>query len=223
MYKRKQYSPLLFGCFILPYNQVRRGFRDPWTFMVACKSHTCRRNWYSNQASVDARIHYNLRRTKSGVSSLIYFDGATMSGYQMPSKKWETMFCKHYPNTKSCKFANGFDKKTKNIPITDFEVKMSAVGKNSGRGVYVKNDVPKGSFISLETAIMKVHFNHDATKTIEIYAEEIDTKYNLDRVTNYMYGYGFQADYKVNSLIFHQKVCQLKTYNSSLLFHTQLL
>ena len=202
--KRKQGSPLLFGSFILSNNQVRHGFSDPWNFMVACKSHTCRHNWYLNQASVDIRIHSNLRRTKSGLPSLTYFDGAAMSGYQMPSKKWEIFFCRHSPNTKSCKFVNGFDKKTKNTPITDFEVKMSAVGKNSGRGVYAKNDIPKGSFISLETAIKKVHFDHEVTDTIEFYAEVKDTKSSLDRVTNYMYGYGFQADYKVNNSLFHQ-------------------
>ena len=168
--------------------------------MVACKSDDCDWNWNLNHAGVETQIHSRLRSTKSGTSSLKHFDGATMERYQLPNKQWERFFCRRTPRMKSCEIANGFDKKKKNVPVGEFQVKTSGYGENSGRGVYAKRSVLEGAYISLETAIKKLYFNHQMTYTIESYLESLIDKTDIKRITNYMYGYGFQADHKVSNL-----------------------
>jgi len=179
------------------YEEAHCGFHDPWSFMVACKSEECRWHWYHNQATVEIEIYDRIRPSKSGAPPLKYFDGATMVGYQMPPKQWETVFCRRNPRPKSCSFAHGFDKKRKNIGIEEFEVKMSGYGEKSGRGLFAKNDLPEGAYMALDKCTQNIHFGHQATEIIELMYDEGMNK--MEAITNYMIGYGFQAGCKVKS------------------------
>ena len=76
-------------------------------------------------------------------------------------------------------------------------MKISGYGVNSGRGVYATNDLVKGTYVSLETVVHRVYVNALSTYTIELYSDYFDNYRELEKITNYMYGYGFETDSKV--------------------------
>ena len=193
------------------YEESHCGFGSPWSFMVVCKSDDCHSNWYNNPASVDLEVHSRMIPTKSGAPSLKYFDGATMASYQMPSKAWETVYCRRTPRPDSCIYAHGFDKKRSNTPIHNFEVKISGYGENSGRGVYAKKDVHKDTYISLETVVQRVYVNALSSYIVELYASNLDNYSEVEKFTNYMYGYGFETDSKVRFLSCFYQFCLIIT------------
>uniref|UniRef100_A0A7S1B9C8 Uncharacterized protein n=1 Tax=Corethron hystrix TaxID=216773 RepID=A0A7S1B9C8_9STRA len=79
----------------LSHPQEHCGFNWPWSFFLACKSASCDENFYKNEAQINIAVHQNIRRTKSKKPALKHFDGAIMSGYQLPSIHWEHLFCRN--------------------------------------------------------------------------------------------------------------------------------
>ena len=84
------------------YEESHCGFAAPWSFLVAMKSEISRKNWYRSGADIEIDIHERMVETKSGKSPIKYFDGATMTSYQLPSKAFESVFCKGSPKPSSC-------------------------------------------------------------------------------------------------------------------------
>lgn len=84
------------------YEESHCGFQAPWSFLVGMKSETSRKNWYRTGADLEIDIHQRMIKTKSGVSPIKHFDGATMTSYQLPSKAFESVFCKASPKPSSC-------------------------------------------------------------------------------------------------------------------------
>jgi len=190
------------------YEEAHCFFGDPWSFMVACKDIACRDNWFLNEAGIALESHRRMRPTLSGLPQLKYFDGATMKGYQQPTKQWESAFCKRTPKPASCQLANGYDKKRKDIPIDQFEVRISNYGDHAGRGVFAKVEVPKDAYIGLETAVKRICVEFQAMRCIESYFESALSKNTpeLEKLLNYIYGYGYSSiekalvpDYYVDS------------------------
>eukprot|EP00560_Eucampia_antarctica_P001782 CAMPEP_0197840080 /NCGR_PEP_ID=MMETSP1437-20131217/45396_1 /TAXON_ID=49252 ORGANISM="Eucampia antarctica, Strain CCMP1452" /NCGR_SAMPLE_ID=MMETSP1437 /ASSEMBLY_ACC=CAM_ASM_001096 /LENGTH=964 /DNA_ID=CAMNT_0043449631 /DNA_START=77 /DNA_END=2972 /DNA_ORIENTATION=- len=177
------------------YEEAHCFFGDPWSFMVACKDIACRDNWFLNEAGIALESHRRMRPTLSGLPQLKYFDGATMKGYQQPTKQWESAFCKRTPKPASCQFANGYDKKRKDIPIDQFEVRISNYGDHAGRGVFAKVEVPKDAYIGLETAVKRIYVEFQAMQFIESYFQSALSKNTpeLEKLLNYIYGYGYSS------------------------------
>lgn len=84
------------------YHDTHSDFKFPWSFLVACKSEACAKEWNLNEAQMDLRIRERILPTKSGSPALRYFDGATMQLYQRPPKRWETAVCKGLHTPEEC-------------------------------------------------------------------------------------------------------------------------
>ena len=76
------------------YDAPHCHFYEPWQILVAFKDGNSKANWSRNSAEIDLALHRRLYRTKSGKSPLRYFDGSTMTTFQVPPKVIETNFCR---------------------------------------------------------------------------------------------------------------------------------
>ncbi|EJK57619.1 hypothetical protein THAOC_22319 [Thalassiosira oceanica] len=76
------------------YEEGHSGFLAPWSTMVAFKDAHTRRRWYRNEAEIDLALKRRILPTRTGDSSLRYFDGATMRSYQLPSRAFQTIYCR---------------------------------------------------------------------------------------------------------------------------------
>lgn len=85
-----------------PYEDFHSNFQSPWTYLVACKTADCHSKWYANEAEIELAIHRRILRTKSGKSPLKYFDGSTMTNYQIPHKSFESVHCRRSPMPIDC-------------------------------------------------------------------------------------------------------------------------
>ncbi len=150
--------------------------------------------WYRNEAEAQVAIHHRILRTHSGAPALKYFDGATLKGYQVPHKVFESTFCRQDPTPEGCAKGN---RKIDDIPQSSLQVKQSSIGDVSGRGVFTKVDIKKGMSIGREAASNPLYFPPSATQMITHYdygSEEIS------KVFDYMDGYGWQVDTLVRHL-----------------------
>ena len=73
-------------------------FYEPWQFIVAFKdSSSAVTRWtMSSAANMEVLLHQRLSRTKSGQPALRYFDGSTMTSFQIPPKVTETNYCRQH-------------------------------------------------------------------------------------------------------------------------------
>jgi hypothetical protein len=157
---------------------------------VAFKSYASRKHWYSNAAEIEVAIQKRILRTKSGKAPLRYFDGATMASYQAPSRTIENLFCRRQPTPFGCKDDEfNFDPELPNVPISSLEVKISEVGDIAGRGVFTKVDIPKGTYISAETASQSLRFFPSThALIIELLQDCKEQAEAMEVIEYYMYG-----------------------------------
>jgi hypothetical protein len=134
------------------YQEMHGQFRSPWSFMVAFLNHDSKLFWYANQAQFDLALQARAVSTISGKGPFEYFDGATMMSYQYPSKLAENVFCRDLNAPEHCNTLRGFDPFSPNIPLSSLEIKPSQI-PNAGRGVFVKESFPKGTYLVLEAAV----------------------------------------------------------------------
>ena len=173
--------------------------------------------WYQSMASLDIAIHQRIKRTHSGAPALKYFDAATMKGYQIPHKGFESVYCKSSEGSQSCQKMD--DRKGKIASSSSFEVKMSSVGEGSGRGVFAKGDIEKGTMIASEAAHQSVYFSPAATESIlDLTENEIDPKEEIYNVWKYMDGYGYATTGSVSSHLFDEGIFLALSHHVAL-FH----
>ncbi|KAL7543476.1 hypothetical protein ACHAXR_012757 [Thalassiosira sp. AJA248-18] len=84
------------------YEESHSGFLAPWSTLVAFKDIQTRENWYRNAAEIELQLHKRILPKRTGASSLRYFDGATMSSYQVPSSAFETVHCRQEDVPEDC-------------------------------------------------------------------------------------------------------------------------
>lgn len=171
------------------YEDGHCGFEYPWTFFVVMKDSLGDAAWYRNEAETQIDIHDRILRTHSGAPALKYFDGAALKGYQIPHRVFESIFCRQDPPPKGCEMGvTGVP----NIPMSSLEVKQSSIGDGSGRGVFTKVDIKKGSSIGREASLNPVYFPPSATKRISHYKDE--SMEEMLMMFDYMDGYGWQVE-----------------------------
>ena len=73
-------------------------FYEPWQFIVAFKdSSSAVTRWtMSSAAKIEVLLHQRLFRAKSNQPALRYFDGSTMTSFQIPPKVTETNYCRQH-------------------------------------------------------------------------------------------------------------------------------
>jgi len=171
------------------YDEIYCDFDDPWSFLIAMKGERNRSLWYQGMAELDIAIHERVKRTHSGTPALKYFDAPTMRGYQVPHKGFESVFCKSSDGVDACKSMNSVQGES--VPSSNFEMRMSGVGEGSGRGVFTKTDIKKGTFIAPEASQKILHFPPAATASIyKLSGSEMKPNEIVD-VWKYMDGYGW--------------------------------
>ena len=84
------------------YEEGHCKFRSPWSFAVAMKGEANEKAWHKNAREIDVSIHKRIRRTISGEPSLKNFDGGVMTGYNIPPKGFDTVYCRTTPTPESC-------------------------------------------------------------------------------------------------------------------------
>mmetsp|Transcript_937 Transcript_937/g.1444 ORF Transcript_937/g.1444 Transcript_937/m.1444 type:complete len:866 (+) Transcript_937:187-2784(+) len=171
------------------YEDGNCGFEYPWTFFVVMKDSLDDSAWYKNEAETQVAIHQRILRTHSGAPALKYFDGATLKGYQIPHKVFESTFCRQDPTPDGCITE---ETRIADIHQSDLEVKISGLGDRSGRGVFTKVDIKKGMSIGREATANPVYFSPSATRLIQHYAD--DYVEETSKVYDYMDGYGWQTE-----------------------------
>jgi Spermidine synthase len=176
------------------YEDGNCGFDGSWTYLVAAKDSSNDMRWYRRQAEVEVEIHSRIRRTISGALALKYFDGSIMQSYQVPHKVFEVVFCRSEPKPPSCVT----DVSRINVPISDFEVKMSGVRDGSGRGVYTKVDIKQGSAIAKKENARPVHVPASSLNLVHKY---MDTSADLTKAYGYIDGYGWETETYVSSTV----------------------
>ena len=85
------------------YDEGHSEFHAPWSTMVAFKNLETRKNWYRNSAEIDLQIKKRIRKGTTNVPLLRNFDGATMMGYQVSPKVFETQYCSKENAPPECK------------------------------------------------------------------------------------------------------------------------
>jgi hypothetical protein len=153
---------------IVDYEESHGRFIESWGFIVAMKSSESRANWFRNEAEVNLQISKRILRS----AELLFFDGATMMGYQYTSRIDEEIFCRDKSNGE-CSTGHGFDPYLSNLPQSDFVVKPSTVVKG-GRGVFATKFVPKGTMIGLEECVNGMFLPSTSIDLLRTAAEEVD-------------------------------------------------
>ena len=138
-------------------------------------------------------MHKRLLSTKSGESTVRYFDSAVMLKYQMPSKKIEDLYCHSSLKSSYCQSLDRV-KLQSNVPVTKLDVRMSTIGDGSGRGVFATTKINKGNTIGYESSIYPVYI---PPVSIELIYEYVDSGYDIDALRNYFEGYGWESSYTV--------------------------
>ena len=187
-------------CFLYTYFADQFNFTfviiDPWTFFIATKDFEDDTMWYRNEAETQIAIHKRILRTYSGNPALKYFDGATMKGYQVPHKAFESVYCRQTPTPESCLT---IDDRNNDVSLSDLEVKASTFGDGSGRGVFTKVDIPKGAAIGRKESAQPVYFSPSTTALLFNRVDDIE---ELSAVYDYMDGYGWHVDAMVREEYF---------------------
>lgn len=144
---------------MLVYEEPRCGFLEPHSFLLVCKSATCRSRWYARSDEIDYEIYERIIHTKSKKRALHYYDGTTQYSYQVVPKAWETVYCRREPTPFECAFRHLDHEKElhdlsleEGVQASSFEIRTS---KDEGSElketfVYAKVDIAKGSYIMPE-------------------------------------------------------------------------
>lgn len=180
---------------IKSYADMHGGFMAAWNFLLAFKDSSTLENWYANEALVDLAIRERVLATKSGESSLRYFDGATMNGFAYPSKLAENVFCLKNEKPPHCSQGGGFDPGKQNSPISSFEVKESSIPA-AGRGVYSKVAIPKGSYVAADEQVHGMLVLPPTRRTIkEMRMAASSSSVRWKVFESYFFGYGYGSDF----------------------------
>lgn len=173
------------------------GFYSPWQFVVAFKSFDTKAEWLANPSLVDLKIRTRSIPTINGGSPFHFFDGPTMQTFYFPPKQIEMIYCRDNPNARYCKEGHGFDPERPNLPMSStLEVRQSSIGKEAGRGLFAKVDIPEKSYIGLEKNIAPVIGDAHSYELIMKLQDVASDYWGWDLYT-YIHGYGEIQSYTV--------------------------
>jgi len=149
---------------IKEYEEAHGGYVDLWAYLVAFKDASkSLKNWYADEAKVELAIRERILPTKSGESSLRYFDGAEMQTYARTSRAMEEVHCRRMLRPPFCDRGHGFSPEKSNVSGKDLELKTTRAG---GRMLLFKRDVPAGSYLAIDDAIHWVLLPPDSVQIL---------------------------------------------------------
>jgi len=125
----------------------------PNAWLIACKSATCREEFYASPEVVDSKIASRIVRARDGKKLPMYFDGVVHHGLQPAPKAFETIYCRRDPVPFECNYRNlDFDREIFNYSETEeetaFSIKMDDSNPDAVQSSVIATvDIPSGSYI----------------------------------------------------------------------------
>ena len=182
------------------YSDAHGGFLGVWHYVILFKDRTSLANWYSNEAEVDLRIRRRSMKVKnSSTPPFRYFDGATMMGYQYPTRINEEVVCRFMPRPAFCEQQHGFDPFKENTPASAFDAKQSLIPNNGGQGLFTKQAISEGNYVAIEekvNAILSPPFTTKIIRSVQSYVHSDSLKSSLNTyLSEYGYGHDFYGMY----------------------------
>jgi hypothetical protein len=108
------------------YSESHGGFLANWHYKIIFKCSICTyRRWHNNPALIDVEMKKRSMKSVTDQPLFRYFDGATMMGYQYPSRVNEIVFCRDASQHQdendilSCQSGHGYNPELYNIPLQD--------------------------------------------------------------------------------------------------------
>jgi len=145
------------------YEESRCGFPEPHSFVVGCKSKSCRNQWYAKSDVIDYEVYRRIVASKDGDPTLVHFDGSTQHGYKFTPRAWEDIYCRREPEPAECKYRSlDIDKE-----IIGWEAGFEARTDEDGKtGIFTTRDVEEGSYIMAEELAASLFLSSDTHKNL---------------------------------------------------------
>ncbi len=153
---------------MLVYEEAHCGFNEPHSFLLICKSHSCRKQWYAGADAIDFQIYERIVITHSKERALLHFDGSTQYSFQYPPKAWETVYCRREPEPAECKF-RGLDMKANLRELTDDPEDSDFVIKkisDETLGIFAATKILKGDYIMPEALASSFVITEESKKNL---------------------------------------------------------
>jgi len=153
---------------MLVYEESHCGFNEPHSFLLICKSHSCRKQWYAGADAIDFQIYERIVLTHSKARALLHFDGSTQYSFQYPPKAWETVYCRREPEPFECRF-RGLDMKAELRELSDeadetaFYIKKLA---EDTVGIFASTKINKGDYIMPEALASSFVISEESKKNL---------------------------------------------------------
>ena len=175
------------------YSEAHGGFLGIWRFLVLFKDREALVDWYADQATVDLKIVERALEMKDGSLPFRYFDGSTMMTYQFASRPSQEVFCRKSSEKELCSIGHGLDPEIKNVKTNSMEVRQSTI-PGGGRGLFARELIPNGTYISAETSVHAIVIPPLTTALIRTLLKISDNRF-FGLLDVYMFGYGFAHDF----------------------------
>lgn len=176
------------------YSEAHGGFHGVWHYMIFFKERKTLSNWYANEAEINLKIRRRSLEVTNGLETPFrYFDGATMMGYQFPSRINEEVFCRDMPQPAFCEEQHGFDPSKGNAPISAFEVKQSLT-REGEQGLFTRQQLLEGDYIAIEEKVNVILSPTFTTAIIRLLNSRVDNDY-LKSLNAYLSEYGHEHDF----------------------------
>jgi len=153
------------------YEDSHVGFLVPKSFLIVCKSSSCRSRFYAAPEDLNMEIARRIVSTTDSTNkALKYYDGVTQIYYQVAPKAWETIYCRREPTPFECDyrhldFSKGIYEFKMDAPA-DEQVFDVTVSEEEGTRVFAKVDIPKGSYIMAEHAANSLQLSSKAVENL---------------------------------------------------------
>ncbi|KAL7482045.1 hypothetical protein ACHAW6_008440 [Cyclotella cf. meneghiniana] len=165
------------------YEEGHCEFYHPWSILVAFKTYETRANWYRPAAELQIQLRRRIRATRSGRPALLHFDAATMHGYQIPPKSFESVYCRQEREPEECEEYNGFRTEgARNVPTTQVRIQKSGISESAGRGLFAVEDIPPGATLALEEGTKAFHVVPSTWRVLDLVYEWSNERANFDAI-----------------------------------------
>lgn len=149
------------------YEDFHGGFLGVWGYMIAFKDEWTNQRWFAPVALVNLDIRNRLLPSVSAESTLRYFDGATMQGFQYVSRIHEELFCRKNPTPFMCEHGHGYNPNVANVPASSLEVRTG-----EEEGIFTKVSIANGTYIEAEDAVNSIAVNPCSREVIDAMMSE---------------------------------------------------
>jgi hypothetical protein len=174
------------------YTEAHGDFLAPWGYMIAFKCADCSfSRWHSNQAMIDLEIQRRSVATADGYEDSLFrfFDGATLMGYQYPSRVSEELFCRDQPTPRGCDRGHGLHPERHHAPLNILNVRPKPT-PNASVVVFSTQEIRRDTYVALDATSDKFLVMPPTAQLIRQYRDQIYTPSRLKMIDTFLFEYG---------------------------------